>query len=325
MRLERIIGLYKITNLINGKAYIGQSIDPNFRWKQHCRGATNYISGYYDEDDERRLLVDKKMGDYGISNFIFENIATCWTYEDANDMETLLIIQHGTHVSTQQGYNILWGGSNAPKSEEWKQMLRNWHASLSPEEKAIRNKKLSDATIKQIATQGHPALGTKRTPEQRQKLSDIQQNMVRVYTDEQRAIFAKNRRNQKDTEETKKKRGNSVKLSWSKRLDEQMATGEYRCHAPGCEINGRVKYRIVNGIRYCETHASRLIRNGSFELKVFNAEERKQLFGHTPHNKIIFTEDELIKIRLDDRPVGKIAKEFEVGYRVIKRIKTENK
>lgn len=32
-----MIGVYKITNNINGKVYIGQSININKRWKEHKR------------------------------------------------------------------------------------------------------------------------------------------------------------------------------------------------------------------------------------------------------------------------------------------------
>ena len=34
-----MIGIYKITNLINGKIYIGQSVDINKRWRQHKRNS----------------------------------------------------------------------------------------------------------------------------------------------------------------------------------------------------------------------------------------------------------------------------------------------
>ena len=32
---EKICGIYKITNLVNGKVYIGQSQDIYSRWKEH--------------------------------------------------------------------------------------------------------------------------------------------------------------------------------------------------------------------------------------------------------------------------------------------------
>ena len=35
MAREKICGIYKITNLINGKVYIGQSTNIERRWKDH--------------------------------------------------------------------------------------------------------------------------------------------------------------------------------------------------------------------------------------------------------------------------------------------------
>ena len=37
MAREKICGIYKITNLINGKVYIGQSTNIERRWKDHKR------------------------------------------------------------------------------------------------------------------------------------------------------------------------------------------------------------------------------------------------------------------------------------------------
>ena len=36
-----MVGIYKITNNINGKAYVGQSINIKDRWKQHIYKAYN--------------------------------------------------------------------------------------------------------------------------------------------------------------------------------------------------------------------------------------------------------------------------------------------
>ena len=36
-----MIGIYSITNKINGKRYIGQSININNRWKEHIRNIDN--------------------------------------------------------------------------------------------------------------------------------------------------------------------------------------------------------------------------------------------------------------------------------------------
>lgn len=56
-------GIYKFTNLINGKIYIGQSVDIDRRLKEHKRR------------DEQR--IDKAIKKYGFENFNFEIIELC--------------------------------------------------------------------------------------------------------------------------------------------------------------------------------------------------------------------------------------------------------
>jgi len=38
-----MIGIYKITNLINGKIYIGQSLDIFHRWSKHSQILSNSL------------------------------------------------------------------------------------------------------------------------------------------------------------------------------------------------------------------------------------------------------------------------------------------
>ena len=42
-----MIGIYKITNNINGKCYIGQSINIKQRWKGHKKDAFRIVWPYY--------------------------------------------------------------------------------------------------------------------------------------------------------------------------------------------------------------------------------------------------------------------------------------
>lgn len=105
--------LYCITNRINQKVYIGQSIEPEKRWQKH----------QYSAQVLPTQMVHHAMKKYGIENFSFEIIASCKTLNDANETETLLVSQYESHVSTGKGYNVSAGGSNAPKTEEWKQKI----------------------------------------------------------------------------------------------------------------------------------------------------------------------------------------------------------
>ncbi len=95
--------------------------------------------------------------------------------------------------------------------------MRDWHASLTPEERAEISKKQADATLNQIATQGHPAQGTKRSDEQRVILSHAQQNRNNDYTPEIRQRMSEAHIGIKDSDETKKNKAESAKAAWEKR------------------------------------------------------------------------------------------------------------
>lgn len=56
---EIICGIYSVTNTLNNKVYIGQSIDVERRWKQHKYGKGN-------------LILRNAIKKYGIENFKFE-------------------------------------------------------------------------------------------------------------------------------------------------------------------------------------------------------------------------------------------------------------
>lgn len=85
-----MIGIYKITNLINNKSYIGQSVDVHRRWKEHCRLSTN-------------SLIAKKIQQYGKENFLFEIIEECQISE-LNKKEQYWIQYYDSMVPN--GYNI---------------------------------------------------------------------------------------------------------------------------------------------------------------------------------------------------------------------------
>lgn len=91
--------IYKITNQINGKIYIGKTLKtiPE-RWKEHCRD-------YKRERCEKRPLYDA-MNKYGIENFIIEEVEEC-SPDILNNREVYWIEQYG---SFKYGYNATKGG-----------------------------------------------------------------------------------------------------------------------------------------------------------------------------------------------------------------------
>lgn len=86
-------GIYKITNQLNGKSYIGASIDIQRRWKEHKRML--YKADIYDAFIK-----------YGINNFSFEAIELC-KENKLNEREKYWISYYDTY---KNGYNMTTGG-----------------------------------------------------------------------------------------------------------------------------------------------------------------------------------------------------------------------
>ncbi len=79
--------LYRITDTLNNKIYIGQAVDPNRRWVDHKWNA---------KQSEPVQYISRAMAKYGVDNFIFEVISTCRSQEDANEAESMLIQQYNS-------------------------------------------------------------------------------------------------------------------------------------------------------------------------------------------------------------------------------------
>ena len=242
---DRIHYLYRVTNKINGKIYIGQTVNPSARWWQHRNDAA-----------EPKIPFHHAIKKYGAHNFEFEIIASCKGFDNTNAIETELVKQYDSYVTDGKGYNATHGGMNAPKSEEWIQAMKDWHASLSPEERAEISRKQSEATIQQIAEKGHPAKGLKWTDEQRANASIVQKAVDRTPTEEQRERLSKSHIGIKDSEETKQLKSEKAKAAWANRI----SYDGIKCSDPTCDVSGKAKYKIIDGIRYCNKHGLRALR-----------------------------------------------------------------
>lgn len=93
--------IYKHTNKINGKCYIGQTCQvPEKRWGKNGNGYRNKHKKFWN--------AIKK---YGWDNFTHDILYYNLSAEDANKLERQLIEKYN---SIKNGYNISEGGSNNP-------------------------------------------------------------------------------------------------------------------------------------------------------------------------------------------------------------------
>lgn len=144
--------VYKITNNINGKVYIGQTTAPiKERWSKHCSPSSNCVK------------LKNAIQKYGESNFTVEIIAECSNRDELNKLEKSLIQKHN---SIESGYNLTDGGNAFNHSEETKDKIRKFRVGyrFSDEakekmSKSAKGRKMSEEQKKKISEslEGRPA------------------------------------------------------------------------------------------------------------------------------------------------------------------------
>lgn len=102
--MQKIDGkIYKITNKINGKVYIGQTIRSlKKRWKEHC--SLNHIGC---------TAISNAINKYGKGSFYVEQIDSATNIDSLNKKERDCIISLNTIAPN--GYNLREGGENSGK------------------------------------------------------------------------------------------------------------------------------------------------------------------------------------------------------------------
>jgi len=135
--------IYKATNKIDGKIYIGQTTQPLYiRIKKHfCKNDGSYF---------HNALIK-----YGKVAFRWEIIDIAESIDDLNQREAMAISRYGS-MNIDIGYNLTTGGNSYKKSEE----------SCRKQSERMRGKKLSPETIEKlrISHMGKPGYWAGRRP-----------------------------------------------------------------------------------------------------------------------------------------------------------------
>lgn len=97
-------GIYRITNKINAKAYIGKSKNICVRWNEHYLMSCNKNLKHIEQDTS---IIHKAIRKYGIENFVFEVLTLC-DATSLDDEEKYFISYYNT--IQPNGYNIQSGG-----------------------------------------------------------------------------------------------------------------------------------------------------------------------------------------------------------------------
>jgi group I intron endonuclease len=115
----RAFCIYLITNLVNGKKYVGKSNDPQVRWGDHKKIATGGKNKYPTEF----FAVHAALHKYGIDKFKFEIIEEFDSEDESYKAETCWIEFYQSD-NKNNGYNCNKGGKGGGiPTEETKQKL----------------------------------------------------------------------------------------------------------------------------------------------------------------------------------------------------------
>jgi group I intron endonuclease len=149
--------IYKITNSINEKVYIGQT------W----RTINKRFSSHKIKKSGCRKLVNA-FNKHDRYNFNIEIIVTCDNQMTADYLETFWI---NTYDSIKNGYNIKTGGSNGRPSEETKKKIS---ATLTGRK---HDKPMSQKTRDKLSA---IHTGMKRTEETKKKIKEARKTQIIV-------------------------------------------------------------------------------------------------------------------------------------------------
>jgi len=156
--------IYQITNQVNGKIYIGQTIRTlEQRKAQHIRDTFTNNS---------QCVIHRAIKKYGIDKFVFEALFHCLSKADMDKKERETIRERNS--KRPAGYNLTDGGEGSDGYRHNEEAKRKIGA-------ANKGRKMSKGEIeKRKKTNSH----TKMTPEHKARLIEI--NKARKLTDEQK-------------------------------------------------------------------------------------------------------------------------------------------
>lgn len=196
--------IYKITNVLDGKSYVGQTKrDVLVRFESHCKSNT---------------LIGRAIKKYGRENFSLAPIAFCFSPESAYFVEIALILKNKT--MHPDGYNLIleWYASgfgvgnkgkirSAESRLKYSEARKKYIGSMTPEQRA----KLSTTKGKPAWNKGQRGV-IKRGPhsaETRAKISAANKGLKR--TSEQLVRISEGHKGHKPSIETRLKLSAAMK------------------------------------------------------------------------------------------------------------------
>ena len=178
-------GIYKITNLINNKVYIGKTNNSDRRWKDHQRLA------FTENHKEYNKILYQAMRKYGVDNFTIEQIDLAYSKDELNNKEIYWIEKYQSYKSSN-GYNRTRGGDGG---DTW--------SNRSDDDKARTSQILS----RKLSGENNPMYGknafANKTPEEMKAIADKKSKSLtgKVRSEEQRMHYSMSKSGDKKANE----------------------------------------------------------------------------------------------------------------------------
>lgn len=156
--------IYKITNKINNKCYIGQTIKTaEQRWKEHQTHA------FGSHENDRKKILYRAIRKYGIENFTFEVIQdNIQTQEQLDKAEIYWIDYYNSFID---GYNATFGGQKYHKILPNAAIIQDYYKTRSARKTAL-NFHIDHTTVDDILNQNNiPRFSFRQAAGQRIRIS----------------------------------------------------------------------------------------------------------------------------------------------------------
>jgi group I intron endonuclease len=236
--------IYKITNLINGKMYIGQTTNLKQRWNVH-KCITPKTSN-------NQLYKDIKK--YGIDNFKIKKISTSKTQKKAHKKEMHFIKKYNT--ISPYGYNLSIGGKGA-NGYKYTKKQKIEHSDRMTK---VYNTKEGKALQKQRALlQNKPEV--KQKTKNKLKLLRSTPEYRKEKSIEQKRVWA--------NPELRKRHSEIIKKTWTekrkKELKERMK--ENHPNAKKVKINGKIYKSISQAAKELKVQPKTITKRITSKIK----------------------------------------------------------
>jgi group I intron endonuclease len=197
--MNTLVAIYKIQNVIDGRMYIGQTVNPQQRKKRHFWKNNGCVK------------LRNAIQHHGRDNFVFSILCWCENKAAANEAEELLIELANTRVD---GYNITPGGygtgagadnpffGQRHSAELKKRLAEARRGQVMPIE--VR-RKIAEANRKRVITEATKEKLRARPKSEVCSLRTAEANRRRVWTDEAKAKLVAFNTGRKMSDEAKAK------------------------------------------------------------------------------------------------------------------------